>query len=129
MRAKQVRQSRLSKRNQSQSDIPQHRHMATADTIKKGSKVKKVSRYQCIFICRQCNVIGTFSETGDFKIDTTGTYHGMTINSLTEDVPKPRSQAPLAAKQPPTTPRNSITNDKVAGKPNRKGKRLAAASI
>ena len=64
------------------------------------------------------------SETGEFKIDTTGTYHGMTINSLTEDVPKPRSQAPVVAKQPSSTaPRNAVTNDKATpgGKPNRKG--------
>lgn len=66
------------------------------------------------------------SETGEFKIDTTGTYHGMTINSLTEDVPKPRSQAPVVAKQPPTVPRNAVANDKAAagGKPNRKGEWL-----
>ena len=65
------------------------------------------------------------SETGEFKIDTTGTYHGMTINSLTEDMPKPRSQAPVVAKQPPTVPRNAVTNDKATagGKPNRKGER------
>ena len=66
------------------------------------------------------------SETGEFKIDTTGTYHGMTINSLTEDVPKPRSQAPVAAKQPSSTaaPRNAVANDKATpgGKPNRKGR-------
>ena len=75
-----------------------------------------------------CNQIADYamiffiSETGEFKIDTTGTYHGMTINSLTEDVPKPRSQAPMVAKQPPTVPRNAVTNDKAAtGKPNRKG--------
>jgi hypothetical protein len=66
-----------------------------------------------------------FSETGEFKIDTTGTYHGMTINSLTEDVPKPRSQAPVVAKQPSTAPRNAVANDKATagGKPNRKGER------
>lgn len=74
-------------------------------------------------MCTQCLILCLYivSETGDFKIDTTGTYRGMTINSLTEDVPKPRSQAPVVAKQPQTIARNTVTNEKSPGKPNRKG--------
>ena len=55
----------------------------------------------------------------------------MTINSLTEDMPKPRSQAPVVAKQPPTAPRNAVANDKAAagGKPNRKGERSLEEAI
>lgn len=32
-------------------------------------------------------------ETGDFKIDTRGTYHGITLKSITEGA-KPKSQQP-----------------------------------
>ena len=44
------------------------------------------------------------AETEGFKIDTMGTYHGMTLKSVTEGVSakKPPSQAPPTS-QPPAT--------------------------
>lgn len=44
----------------------------------------------------------TFTETEGFKIDTMGTYHGMTLKSVTEG-----PSVPVAARAPqtPTHPR------------------------
>lgn len=42
-----------------------------------------------------------FKETEGFKIDTTGTYHGMTLKSVTEGT-QPRKAAPPTAVAPNT---------------------------
>ena len=47
----------------------------------------------------------TFSETGDFKIDTMGTYHGMTLKSVTEG-------ATARKATPSKTPLNAIPVNK-----------------
>ena len=46
-------------------------------------------------------------ETEGFKIDTMGTYHGMTLKSVTEGVSakKTPAQAPPSTQQPPTVTR------------------------
>lgn len=44
----------------------------------------------------------SISETEGFKIDTMGTYHGMTLKSVTEG---PSAPAPARAPQTPNHPR------------------------
>jgi len=39
-------------------------------------------------------------ETEGFKIDTMGTYHGMTLKSVTEGVSAKKPQVPPSAQQP-----------------------------
>jgi len=55
--------------------------------------------------CISSNIVCV--ETEGFKIDTMGTYHGMTLKSVTEGVSakKPPTQAPPASQQPPAVSR------------------------
>jgi len=42
-----------------------------------------------------------YSETAGFKIDTTGTYHGMTLKSVTEGASAKKPQPSSVVAQPP----------------------------
>jgi len=46
-----------------------------------------------------------FVETEGFKIDTMGTYHGMTLKSVTEGVSAKKPPTPASAQQPSAVPR------------------------
>ncbi|XP_039765649.1 parafibromin [Pararge aegeria] len=56
-------------------------------------------------------------ETEGFKIDTMGTYHGMTLKSVTEG---PSVPVPARAPQTPTHPRQMQQNGSVPGTPGRR---------
>ena len=57
--------------------------MVTADITKRSFVAKKVVLLYG-FLC--CMIVCYCTETGDFKIDTMGTYHGLTLKSVSEGV-------------------------------------------
>ena len=74
--------------------------------------VTQIFHFVLFIYHKSINIYNYISETEGFKIDTTGTYHGMTLKSVTEGVsarkkevhrPQPApTHRPISQARPPT---------------------------